>query len=126
MREIKFRAWHNPSKSMLSPDGSFIEFDGSVWFNCGDYHDELTEQRDLILMQFTGLTDKHGKDVYEGDIVDICDGIDTKAVVAWNAECASFACDYIGDDSWSEHLFGCELGEVIGNLYENPELLEAN
>jgi len=61
MREIKFRAWIEESKTMET--GLFgLRSDGKPSFN-----------KDAILLQFTGLTDKNGKEIYEGDIVNFCE-----------------------------------------------------
>jgi len=62
-REIKFRAWHEINKNMHPPSSMFeITTNGQIYregFNCTD---------DYILMQYTGLKDKNGKEIYEGDI----------------------------------------------------------
>lgn len=83
MREIKFRAWNKIDKEMGIP------------FTLDDLYQaglcqlkKKHEEENYILMQFTGLHDKNGKEIYEGDIVKHC--------------------------------------EVIGNIYENPELLKGD
>ena len=64
VREIKFRAWDKENKVMIYPKG--ILFDGRVVnFNCGI----LEPFEEYELMQFTGLYDKNGKEIYEGDII---------------------------------------------------------
>lgn len=85
-------------------------------------------KRDLELMQFTGLHDKNGKEIYEGDILSISNG---KAVGVVEFQNAQFHLNYIKDEfrNWSKSKFLDEYSsshsqEVIGNIYENPELLE--
>ena len=80
----------------------------------------------IELMQFTGLHDKNGKDIYEGDVLD--DGQDKPVVVDWNVKFASFC---LLKKGWLfPHWFGesCnpEDCEVIGNIHENPELITNN
>lgn len=118
MREIKFRAWTEPENKMLS------------WNNLlnMNLHNALTipEQCGLILMQYTGLKDKNGKEIYEGDIVKsiliLDNGIKLRTnidVVEWKEE---ECCFMLTSDIRHFHN-NLEL-EVIGNIYDNPDLLK--
>ena len=107
MREIKFRAWDTERKKM--------EYCGLA--RIGEYH-ELMEHP---LMQFTGLKDKNSKEIYEGDIVK--HQIYSKFAV----KDLEYFFSIILPDVWKWGWYGNadNLGfEVIGNLYENPELIE--
>ena len=80
----------------------------------------LEDKEDYVLEQFTGLTDKHGNEIYEGDIIRHEHGTPNVSVVKWISE----------DDSWDYTGFQIESlfnqggqREVIGNIHENPELL---
>jgi uncharacterized phage protein (TIGR01671 family) len=132
-REIKFRAWDIELGFMVDPDYYFVMFDGSIWFNnCADGEDDLTEQTfKLKIMQYTGLKDKNGKEIYEGDILNNIEAVD----IAWRQvvefETGAFWRKDIskGDDSQWEFDGWETVGEdweVIGNIYENPELLEGH
>lgn len=66
MREIKFRAFRRNSKSM-SPALSILE-----WITLGTRHGELVNSDDVVWMQYTGLKDVDGVEIYEGDILNIC------------------------------------------------------
>lgn len=104
MREIKFRAWHNLAKEMFFLEG-LIEF-----------HNGILPQGNGVIQQFTGLTDCNGKEVYEGDIVkydfEPC-GEQTGVFQFLNG----WFC-LKGSNNWRPTKF-----EVIGNIFENPELL---
>lgn len=107
MREIKFRVWDKEDKTFYYQNeqklGSF--FDHTV-YPIGDN----------IVQQFTGLKDKEGKDVYEGDIIEDFFG-DRRKVEFVNG---GFWCSYPN----GEHYLPMEdKMEVIGNVCENPELI---
>ena len=74
--------------------------------------------------QFTGLHDKNGKEIYEGDIINDSTGL---CLVVWNP---FFACFSLRRDGWMfDHFFGEAVDpfncEILGNIHENPELLNA-
>jgi len=116
MRTIKFRACIESEEIMIQHrevmERAHLKFDDSL--NSSDK-----------VMQFTGLTDKNGKEIYEGDI--ITGALPTKkSIIGWSKKFASFC---IRTDGWMfEHWFGAtcdpENCEVIGNIHENPELLK--
>ena len=108
MREIKFRAW-NKNKIINWDDLIKYDSDGSDY----DLHAILSGDEHLELMQYTGLKDKNGKEIYEGDIITKQYGDHTVNLeIKWD--------DYGG---FSELYCGNEI-QVIGNIYENPELLD--
>ena len=110
-REIKFRAWSKEAEKMS--DWDFIHSVRSLH--------KLMTLNHIDLMQFTGLIDKkNGKEIYEGDIVTHLHSADT-CVIVFQKETAMFLAQEIGDEKLG---FGIEdVTEVIGNIYENPELL---
>lgn len=136
MREIKFRAWDKENQHMAYSDKHewdySFSFDGksgnlTCAINCcycdtfGDEHDDWVELDNI--MEYAGFKDKHNKEVYEGDIVKHDFGADKigvqLAVVKYSNKYASFLIEPI--DNW---MF-CDKAdcEVIGNIYENADLL---
>lgn len=149
-REIKFRAWDKSQNKMFydgdrySPDGTpttgaiFVTNKGIVYtvtHKVSDYVEvnkngkkdtyysnwdyEAFYSKTLELMQYTGLHDKNGKEIYEGDIIGGLKGYkgkDLTLVVEFE-----YGAYYVGGDELYSHN---EVCEVIGNIYENPELLE--
>lgn len=108
MTEIKFRAWDKQKKEWL-PNDTLIDFQGVL---CKD--DCQTLGIEAEIMQYTGLKDKNGIEIYEGDIVDN-DG-DLFKVVYMDAR-------FMGESEDGLLDFPTKNWLVVGNLYENPNLL---
>lgn len=125
-RPIKFRAWKKKEMQMFmithlsfmkNSTGSAEDRGCEGYY--GDNHRDRFSLDDIELMQFTGLLDKNGKEIYEGDIVRVWVGEHEvrEKVVEWEKE----------ELSWSiggYHGFDYDIFEVIGNIYENPELIK--
>lgn len=124
MREIKFRAWHKEEKIMGEVLGIDI-LHKEIFFSDEDVDCyEHTDFKDIELMQYTGLKDKNNKEIYEGDIVKLRTNHGIGVVKNYD-EWGAFVVEYIkprplavlGTNYYKEDI------EVIGNIYENPELL---
>ena len=120
-REIKFRAWEKDKKTMLTWEKLTPHYHQLIVGLMTDPTDEMP------LMQFTGLHDKFGKEIYECDIVrgnlanEMGSYENSVGKVFFNTDRAEFAieCETYPDNQWS---IPRDI-EVIGNLFENPELL---
>lgn len=114
MREIKFRAWDEHKRKMIANPVVSDEGDGgetasvllNTAINCLDPY--------YVLMQYTGLKDKNGKEIYEGDIVSDTEIMDEVTFVD-----GMFWLNYSEEPLY--HYIS--VWEVIGNIHENPELL---
>ena len=158
MREIKFRLWDKEKKVMIPNNGDDYEeeycylvmFIGGSLALCWSQDDDVffKDVSDKYeIMQFTGLKDSKGKEIYEGDIVRFYEqGYDpnepdeeriepetTTVFIYWNENGKCLAIDWDYEDSrfapvgWGyEWILNSEFDyhEVIGNIYENPELLK--
>ena len=125
----KFRAWHKTWEEMgkvkrirFDDEGNVttVLFEGKI-LGVNEKIDEIE------LMQSTGLKDKNGKEIFEGDIVDYKG---RKAVVKWHGSYASFIYRFVDElqervSEWHPLFLAYYHFEVIGNIYENKELLDA-
>lgn len=136
MREIKFRAWDKKTKTMREVDSiafhnkrGMFDFDESnlpklvnVWgWDCIEQKNIILhrEKDHFELMQYTGLKDRNGKDIYEGDILQN----DWRFMnVVWGE--GGFMLVDQTKNVWCIQDYPANDTEVIGNIYENPELLE--
>ena len=128
MRKIKFRVWDKDFKKMHVcgsdiHDSLEISSKNSVfYYNLQNGEGSLDEDSTYVLMQYTGLQDRNGKEIYEGDIIKISGHTEFKSIVKWENycwKCGEKSLYNISTINWANI-------EVIGNMYENKELLEGN
>lgn len=135
MREYKFRAWETTGKRMVhfgiewlvynsDDDGTIIDEE----YNPVSGGRACVEYRDLVIMQYTGLKDKNGKEIYEGDIIKDILTLNWFKVVFDNGR---YKGEFIPHDSIaggfdidSMHKLDLNFYEVAGNIHENSELLK--
>ena len=125
----RFRAWDTTNKEMfkdtfaITESGQVVVVEQESVVSPPDYVfvDYLT------IMQSTGLKDKNGQEIFEWDVVDYKG---RKAIIKWHGSYASFIYRFVDElqeraSDWEPLFLACYHFEVIGNIYENPELLEA-
>lgn len=141
MREIKFRVWDNTFKMMLSPKLVDIDFDEGkieVTTDTLRYEEIYTDEiKDFVLMQYIGLKDKNGKEIYEGDIVkreayidyEKCskvnkvEGVIEMYNYSWCIVHKEKDKRYIHPLSMEEEFCDIKELEIVGNIYENEDLI---
>ena len=122
MREKKFRAWTGKKMSASFGLSNFCA-DGIIHAEDGDVDSDALE---APIMQYTGTKDKTGKEIYEGDIITHNnDGM--TGVVTWSEGLYRFVIENLQQTEIIADLCDYDFEpEVLGNIYENPELLEAS
>lgn len=127
MREIKFRAWDDKKKEMiemlpgdLGRPGFLMDFFANV------FEAQTPGEDNMKLMQFTGFIDKDGREIYEGDV--LTDHYNRLLQVIWRTSRFQFEAlketNFLYADMYQWFDGFLENPEVIGNIYENPELLK--
>jgi len=115
MRDIKFRAWNIEDSEMFV--NVHRQYDWNILQAESFY--ELINDKNIILMQYTGLKDKNGKEIYEGDIVKNEHG-HINFIVYSDFSMRFHTNGYYGGGV----KFYNQINEIIGNIYENKELLK--
>lgn len=125
-REIKFRMWDKPNRTMRPVKELHFGDDGSgrtvLVDTPGRYYSPCVDGESCVLLQYTGLKDRDGTDIYEGDIIDAWSqgshqvGVTTWGLIGFYIKILPPVC------SW-HFSGGYEPCKVIGNIYEHPHLV---
>ena len=148
-REIKYRVWDKRKKQMLYPkDLCYWDFAPTKNFSGihvarKDTRVVLAPEQGDVFMQYTGLKDETGKEIYEGDVIsemrrnnkaEIIFGTFEIGKDSWDIAHATtgFVCAFqdggytgLNVESCEAHGFACEKIKVIGNVYKNPRLFKS-
>jgi uncharacterized phage protein (TIGR01671 family) len=140
-REIKFRLWHIEDKQMYSYDFMWGRSgqSGSGWVDCVPFGEEREvgffkhgnqigiDPHDCEIMQYTGLKDKNGTEIYEGDIVKAHYSLPDIGYGSIDYSIQGdvlFSSEYGDWEVYGDRLYVADVVEVIGNIYQHPELLK--
>lgn len=121
----KFRAWDSAKKEMftdtfaITESGQVVVVEQEFVTSTPDYI--FVEH--LVIMQSTGLKDKNGKEIFEGDILGTQDGL-LNGVVEYRTDLGMLTNSLIRYNNFERLCNVASDREIIGNIYENPELLE--
>jgi uncharacterized phage protein (TIGR01671 family) len=132
-RTIKFRVWDVHNGKMIDPDrwgnDLVMDMDGELkWYKEHSYQGgmlDISGTASLVLMQYTGLNDKAGQEIYEGDVVENHHPEKTSGIYIVRFSLSDFGTRFeivnhtTGLNRWWKEA----TCRIIGNIYENPELL---
>ena len=137
-RTLKFRVWDIDGKIWINVDDIIIDGDGILWIR--DWiNDCVTRKGNFVIQQFTGLLDKNNKEIFEGDIVTFqqnssCHGkYGNETGIVKSSKYGEWIIENLNKNRWPketifDNLFTCKKSEreeevIIGNIFQNPELL---
>ena len=115
MRDIKFRAWHRSAKEIIFPKKQWHLF---AW--------DEDEKQPIIIMQYIGLKDIEEKEFYHYDIAEFPNG---DRFIILQEDWLEFYVEWIGEpecEDQARDLYRISKAKIIGNKFENPELLKDN
>jgi len=127
-RDLKFRVWSISSKKMFERNNNYyLSLDGDLFQNdCLDYQNKSS----FVIMQYTGLKDRNGVEIYEGDILTMSPYQDEQYTVQvyWKYSALILDTPFSESHDWTPlgyyvSHFGEHTLEVVGNIYEHPHLL---
>lgn len=124
-RAIKFRAWDKEEKVMIDADS---------WYFSEEFEPFIDSVEKCIrrfeLMQYTGLPDKKGTEIYEGDVLEY-ETTKRKFYIYWSKKELAWCAGFCGEKQPPDGInrlsrYELDRAEVIGNIYQNPDLLTAD
>lgn len=124
----RYRAWNRATKEMYEVDDIMsIDFGKSEICVKTLLFEQINRYDfdDIVLMQSTGLTDKNGKEIFEGDIIDSTDGFLT-GVIEFRVSLGMFVSDLVEYNSFERLCNVASSRKIIGNIWEHPELAEVS
>ena len=113
----KYRAWDKETKSMNGM--------AEIYRNRKQEIELHPRDENIILMQSTGLRDKNGKEIFEGDVLETKDGL-LDGVVEYRTDLGMWTNSLFRYNNFKRLCNVADSTYIIGNIYENPELLEVN
>jgi hypothetical protein len=126
MKELKIKAWLKKEKKMVSIIGIDFNYEYIRYTEDDNLFNEnykTAEFKNIELLQFTGLKDNGGQELYEADVIKFNDGIDDiYGLISYDDEDGTYRVSY---ENITEHLSEREGDfEIVGNIFENPQLHE--
>ncbi|WP_336154720.1 YopX family protein [Fusobacterium polymorphum] len=126
MKELKIKAWLKKEKKMVSIIGIDFNYEYIRYTEDDNLFNEnykTAEFKNIELLQFTGLKDNGGQELYEADVIKFNDGVDDiYGLISYDDEDGTYRVSY---ENITEHLSDREGDfEIVGNIFENPDLHE--